>query len=321
MPIAQALQLCPHLVVLPSNYPFYHQMSKAITQYMEKKIPKIEQFSIDEFFGDLSGWIPEEECYNFAMELKAKIFEEFKIPVSIGIAPSKWIAKVATNKAKPFGVYQVQQNSAFIKNIPIETFPGIGKAFQARLKSYGIHTLGEIKVNKDLFYTWKKPGIQLYNRVLGIDNEFINAKAKRKSIGISRTFDAIRDSHEVRRRVVIMARHIIYIVQKHKVNPSTYYLGLNYEYNINRKASRTLHRLFSENLLKEQLLEMYDEIVYQNGGAIKLTINVSNFSDEKGSTPSLFEFEEDKKRAELSQKIQGLRDRFGLDILKSGVEL
>jgi len=321
MPIAQALQLCPHLVVLPSNYPFYHQMSKAITHYMEKKIPKIEQFSIDEFFGDLSGWIPEEECYNFAMELKAEVFEKFGIPVSIGIAPSKWIAKVATNQAKPFGVYQVQQNSKFIKNIPIEAFPGIGKAFQAKLKAYGIHTLGEIEANKALFYTWKKPGIQLYNRVLGIDNEFINAKAKRKSIGISRTFDAIQDPHEVRRRVVIMARHIIYIVTKKEVNPSTYYLGLNYEYGIKRKTSRTLHRLFSENLFKEQLLEMYDEIVYQNGGAIKLTINVSNFSDEKGATPSLFEFEEDKKRAEFTKKVQGLRDRFGLDILKSGVEL
>jgi len=321
MPIAQALQLCPQLLVIPSNYKLYHTLSKEITLYMEKKIPKVEQFSIDEFFGDLSGWVKEEECYNFAMELKADIFEKFKIPVSIGIAPSKWIAKVATNHAKPFGVYQVQETSEFIKNIPIEAFPGIGKAFQSRLKAHGIQTLGEIKANKALFYSWKKPGIQLYNRVLGIDNEFINNKVKRKSIGISRTFDTIHDPQELRRRVVIMARHIIYIVMKHQVNPTTYYLGLRYEYSIKRKASRTLHRLFSESLFKEQLLEMYDEIAYQNGGAIKLTINVSNFSDEKGATPSLFDFEEDVKKAEFTKKIQGLRDRFGLDILKSGVEL
>jgi DNA polymerase-4 len=321
MPIAQALQLCPHLLVIPSNYKLYHTLSREITLYMEKKIPRIEQFSIDEFFGDLSGWVEDEECYNFAIELRDDIFEKFKIPVSIGIAPSKWIAKVATNHAKPFGVYQVQSNSEFIKNIPIEAFPGIGKAFQARLKAHGIHTLGEIKENKSLFYSWKKPGIQLYNRVLGIDNEFINNKAKRKSIGISRTFDSISDPQEIRRRVVIMARHIIYIVMQHKVNPTTYYLGLRYEFGVKRKTSRTLHRLFSENLFKEQLLEMYDEIVYQNAGAIKLTINVSNFSDEKGATPSLFDFEEDIKKAELTKKIQGLRDKFGLDIIKSGVEL
>jgi DNA polymerase-4 len=108
---------------------------------------------------------------------------------------------------------------------------------------------------------------------------------------------------------------------QHKVNPTTYYLGLRYEFGVKRKTSRTLHRLFSENLFKEQLLEMYDEIVYQNAGAIKLTINVSNFSDEKGATPSLFDFEEDIKKAELTKRIQGLRDKFGLDIIKSGVEL
>jgi DNA polymerase-4 len=228
---------------------------------------------------------------------------------------------VATNKAKPFGVYQVQRHSAFIQNIPIEAFPGIGKAFQKKLSTHGIQTLGEIKANKELFYSWKKPGIQLYKRVLGIDNEFINENRERKSIGISRTFDAIHDKNEVRRRVVIMARHIIYIVQQHQVNPSTYYLGLHYEYGINKKASKTLHRLFSEALFKSQLLEMYDNILYQNGGCIKLTINVSNFGQEKRETPSLFDFEEDKKKAELSQKIQGLRDRFGLDIVKNGVEL
>ena len=321
MPIAQALQLCPQMIVLPSNYPLYHQISKDITNFMKKRIPKIEQFSIDEFFGDLSGWVKEEESYDFAVALKAEIFEIFKIPVSIGIAPSKWIAKVATNQAKPFGVFQVQNYEEFIKTIPIEAFPGIGKAFQKRLIAHNIHTLGEIKVNKALFYSWKKPGIHLYNRVLGIDNEFVNSKAPRKSIGISRTFDPIYDTKELKRRIVIMARHIVYLVIKQQVNPTTFYLSLRYEFGIKRKTTRTLHRIFSEELFKSQLLEMYKEILYQNAGAIKLTINVSNFSNQHAITLSLFEFKEDKKRAELTKEIQGLRDRFGLDIIKSGIEL
>lgn len=321
MPIAHALQLCPHLVVIPSNYKLYHTLSREITLYMEKKIPKIEQFSIDEFFGDLSGWVKEEECYNFAIQLRDEVFEKFKIPVSIGIAPSKWIAKVATNHAKPFGVYQVQKNSEFIQNIPIEAFPGIGKAFQQRLKAHGIHTLGEIEQNRELFYSWKKPGIHIYNRVLGIDNEFVNQKAERKSIGISRTFDPIHDQEELRRRVVIMARHIVYMVLKHQVNPTTYYLGLRYEFGVKRKSSITVERIFSEELFKTQLLEMYDKILYKNSGAIKLTINVSNFSKLENSTMSLFNFEADEKKALLGKEIQALRDKFGLDIVKFGVEL
>lgn len=321
MPIAQALQLCPKLIVIPSNYPFYHQISRKLTQYMEKNIPKVEQFSIDEFFGDLSGWVKEEDAYDFALHLRDDIYKKFKIPVSIGIAPSKWIAKVATEKAKPFGIFQVQKSSDFIQNIPIEAFPGIGKAFQKRLKTHNIHTLGEIQANKELFESWKKPGIQLYNRVMGIDNEFINLKSPRKSIGISRTFDPIRDPNEIRRRVVIMARHIVYMVIKLKVNPTTYYLKINYEYGIKEKSSRTLHRLFSEELFKSQLLAMYDQMLHKTHGAIKLTINVSNFNELQTRTLSLFDFEEDVKKALLSEKIQNLRDRFGLDIIKNGVEL
>jgi len=69
---------------------------------------------------------------------------------SIGIAKSKWIAKVATEKAKPFGVYQVKNTAHFIENIPIKEFPGVGKAFEQRLLSHGIKRLGEIEEHKNI---------------------------------------------------------------------------------------------------------------------------------------------------------------------------
>ncbi|HHD75668.1 MAG TPA: DNA polymerase IV [Campylobacterales bacterium] len=321
MPIAQALSLCPDLIVLPSNYHFYHQLSKRLTHFIKARIPKVEQFSIDEYFGDVSGWIHEDDLYSFAIALRDEILKEFNLPVSIGIAPAKWIAKVATEKAKPFGVYQVQDTMTFIEKIPIEKFPGIGKGFQRRLKSHNIHTLGEVVNNKALFYRWKKPGISLYNRIVGIENSLNKQDAPRKSIGISRTFDPIHDTNEMRRRVVIMARHIIYLVYKQQVNPTTYYLSIRYQYGIKKKCSRTLHRIFSESLFKNELIAMYNEIAFKNAGAIKLTLNVSNFTQQQHETLSLFEFETDLEKAKLSQNIQRLRERFGIDIVKSGVEL
>jgi len=321
MPIAQALSLCPKLIVLPSNYHFYHQLSKRLTRFIKDRIPKVEQFSIDEFFCDLSGWVNENDIYSFSIALRDEIFQEFNIPVSIGIASSKWISKVATEKAKPFGVYQVQDHKTFIENIPIEKFPGIGKGFQRRLKVHNIQTLGEIINNKELFYTWKKPGIHLYNRVLGLDNALNDIATPRKSIGISRTFDPIHETDEVRRRVVIMARHITYLVYKQEVNPTTYYLSIRYQYGIKKKCSRTLHRIFSEALFKSEIIAMYNEIAFKNAGAIKLTVNVSNFTQQQHETMSLFDFEADKQKAKLSHNIQSLRDRFGIDIVKSGVEL
>jgi DNA polymerase-4 len=85
--------------------------------------------------------------------------------------------------------------------------------------------------------------------------------------------------------------------------------------------SRTVDRVFSENLFREQLLEMFDEVVHYSLGAIKLTLNVSNFTNQQHKTLSLLDFQEDMERARLTKEIQGLRDRFGIDIIKSGVEL
>jgi len=321
MPIAQALQICPQMVVVPSNYPLYHKLSHRMHRFMTARIPKIEQFSIDEFFGDLSGWVADEEVYDFALALKAEILETFDIPVSIGIAKAKWIAKVATEEAKPFGVYEVKDIDAFIEHIPIKAFPGIGKGFQERLGKHYIKTLGDIKRHKTLFYTWKKPGIQLYHRVTGTDNEGIENRGERKSIGISRTFDPIQDSREIKRRIMIMARHIAYMVMEIEVNPTAFYLKVNYEYGIQAKKSETVNRLFSEHLLKSKLSDMYQEICHPNKGAVKITVNVSNFTIHHQKTLSLLDHEEDSKEKRLSEEIKKLRKKFGLDILKTGNEL
>lgn len=320
MPISQALQLCPHMIVVPSNYPLYHKLSHKIHAFMLSHIPKVEQYSIDEFFADVSGWIEDGNVMDFAIKLKQEILDEFDIPVSIGISKAKWIAKVATNSAKPFGIYEVKNIDEYIKNIPIEKFPGIGKSFRKKLSGYSIRTLGDIKENKKLFYSWKKPGIQLYHRVTGTDNEGINTKSDRKSIGISRTFDAIRESNEIKRRVMIMARHIVFIVMSIEVNPTTYYLKINYKYGIKSKKSETINRIFSENLFKSILHKMYDEISLRNQDAVKITLNVSNFTSIHRKTLSLLDLEHDMKEKKLSQEIQRLRSQFGLDILKTGDE-
>jgi len=321
MPIAQALQLCPQMVVVPSNYPLYHKLSHQIHSFMLAHIPKVEQYSIDEFFCDVSGWVKDDEVYDFAQKLKIKINDHFDIPVSIGISKAKWIAKLATESAKPYGVFEVKDIDEYIENIPIKAFPGIGKGFQERLGKYYIATLGDVKGHKSLFYSWKKPGIQLYHRVTGTDNESIESRGERKSIGISRTFDAIYDPDEVKRRIMIMARHIVYMVMAIEVNPTTYYLKINYEYGVKVKKSETVNRIFSETLFKQILNEMYTEIAHSAKGAVKLSLNVSNFSNQHKKTLSLLDLEEDMTEHRLSIEIQKLRERFGLDIIKTADEL
>ena len=321
MPIAQALKHCPQMVVIPSHYKRYHMLSRALHRFILKKIPKVEQYSIDEFFGDLDGWIKTEDVYGFAKALQREIMIQYKLPVSIGISRAKWIAKLATESAKPYGIFQVNDIDAYIESIPIESFPGIGKGFQRRLKAHYIKTLGEVKRNRSLLYRWKKPGIQLYKRVTGTDKEGIDTRPPRKSIGISRTFDPIYDMQEVRRRMMIMARHIVYMVMAMEANPTIYYLRIGYEAGIRVKKSETHHRLFSESLYKKILDHIYTEIALQHKGVIKLSLSVSGFTSIHPRTLSLLEFDQDRRTHLLTGNLQQLRERFGLDIVKTGSEL
>jgi len=321
MPISQALQLCPMLEVIPSNYPLYHRLSFKIHEFMQSKIPKVEQYSIDEFFGDVSGWLQDEDVYAFAKSLQKQVLDTFDIPVSIGISQAKWIAKLATKTAKPYGVFEVKDIDSYINEMSIDSFPGIGQAYKEKLKSNMIFKLGEIKSRKKLFYSWNKPGIQLYNRILGSDNEGIELSTNKKSVGISRTFDPIKNVTEVKRRVVIMARNITHIIMELQLNPTTYYIKINYEYGIKVKKSFRVDKIFSEKLFKYELTKAYNNMHNKNLGAIKLSINASNFISENRRTLSLLDLDEDIKQNILSKYILELRKRYGLDIIKSAIEI
>ena len=321
MAISQALQLCPNMLVIPSNYPLYHKLSHQIHEYVSSQIALVEQYSIDEFFCDVSGWIDDSEVYGFATRLQQSLVDKFDIPVSIGISRAKWIAKLATESAKPYGVYEVKDIDSYIEEMPIAKFPGIGKAIQKRLGDRYIKTLGEIRREKELLYSWGKIGVQLYGRITGELVEQIEPKGERKSIGISRTFDPIDSSDEIRRRIMIMARHIAYITLSTDANPTSYYLKINYLYGEKAKMTLTVDRLFSEKLLKTTMAQMYDEIAHHNQSAIKLTISVSNFNHINHKTLSLIDMSDDIVEHKMSIEIQELRDKFGLDIIKNANEL
>ncbi len=323
MSVAEALRLCPHLIVLPPNYPLYHELSHKFKIILEKEIPSIEQFSIDEFFGDITGWIKDEDAYEFALKLKDKIQNEIALPVSIGISNSKWIAKLATEEAKPFGVKYVKTEDVnnFIKDIPISKFPGIGKGYQERLEKYNICTLGEIENKKDLFYSWGKPGIQLYKRVCGIDNEKIAIAQSRKSIGLGRSFDAIVERDEIKRRITILSRHVSFLALKGKHKPMTFAINLMYQYGEKSKNFMNTNRRFSELFLKQEMIKLFDLTdAHKSHAIIQINLTLSNFAENKPTTMNLLSYEEDNKQIRLTNSMQKLRDKYGIDIIKSGGE-
>jgi len=324
MSVSKAKQLCPQLVVIPPNYPLYHDLSYKLKLLLEKEIPHVQQGSIDEFYACVDGWIKDEDVLEFCIYLKKKINDELGLPISIGAAHTKYIAKLATNKAKPFGIRLIkkEQREDFIKDMPISAFPGIGKNYEQRLLKYGIRKLGDIKNKKDLFYSWKKPGIELYNRVCGIDNDKINIIEDKKSIGLGRTFDPLNNRDEIKRRITILCRHLSFLAIKGKYKPLTYALKIRYEYGDKQKDYINSQRMFNEALFKKLTLELFDKIdIHKTHNIIQINITISNFTTQKQVTLDMFNLQDDLKQENLSNTMHKLRDKFGIDIIKSAKEL
>ena len=324
MSVNEALKLCPNLKMIPPNYNLYDELSSKLKELLELEIPLIEQFSIDEFFGDLSGYIKEDEAEDFAKKLKDKIFKELNLPCSIGLANTKYLSKLMTNEAKPNNIKLLKKDNIeeFTKNILIENFTGIGKSFCEKLSGYNIKTLGDIRKNKNLFYSFGKVGVDTYNRVCGIKDSKLNITKERKSIGIGRSFDVVFSRDELKRRVMILSRYLSFIVKKDGHNPLSFQIQIKYEYNIKTKAQENCNKIFNEFDFKNSMINLFLQAdKHRNHGVIQLYITVFNFAKKGEHTYNLFEYEDDLKKDKLSKNIQNLREKFGIDILKSAFEL
>ena len=324
MSVNEALKLCPNLKMIPPNYNLYDDLSSKLKELLELEIPLIEQFSIDEFFGDLSGYIKEDEAEDFAKKLKDKIFKELNLPCSLGLANTKYLSKLMTNEAKPNNIKLLKKDNIeeFTKNILIENFTGIGKSFCEKLSGYNIKTLGDIRKNKNLFYSFGKVGVDTYNRVCGIKDSKLNITKERKSIGIGRSFDVVFSRDELKRRVIILSRYLSFIVKKDGHNPLSFQIQIKYEYNIKTKAQENCNKIFNEFDFKNSMINLFLQAdKHRNHGVIQLYITVFNFAKKGEHTYNLFEYEDDLKKDKLSKNIQNLREKFGIDILKSAFEL
>jgi len=277
MNIEEALRLCPHLIIKAPNMTHYQKLSHQLHEFLALKIPLIEQASIDEFYGDLSGWIEDDAIEEFIQNLKVEIKKELKLPVSIGSAPTKYIAKLATTYAKPYGVKVItmQNFDAFVNPIKVENFSGIGKSMQERLHLAQITTLGELRKRRGTIESWGSYAKELYRRVDGKSDAPIETKRRRKSIGISRTFTKLYDREELRRRVHILARHLCFAILKLDVIPTTFHLSIGYEMNQKSHKNLSLAEVFTEKKFINLCLELLEDAdIHRRLYIIRLSIVV-----------------------------------------------
>ena len=323
-PLKEAIHMCPNLIIIPSDHLFYQQLSQKLKTYLEFKIPVLEQYSIDEFFGDLNGWIKDSDTLDFIKDLRDDIKEKFDLPITIGASKSKWIAKLITDRIKPFGVYALEESMVldYTKDIDVNDFPGIGRAISKKLADYRVKTLGELRARPNLLYLYGKTGVELYERICGTDNERVIPYSDRRGIGISRNFKAIIDRNEIYRRVMILARYLSYTITKLNLNPTTFYFKIRYEYGIKNSQSITENRLFNEKFLIDLAKFMIKKLDTRLNYKIHyIAISASNFaSDHNIKTFCLIDYKKDLKYKALNENLLKVRDKYGIDIVKYASE-
>ena len=324
MTIREALQLCPHLVIKAPNMSLYQKLSHQLHEFLCKRIPLVEQASIDEFYGDLSGWVEDEDIPAFIDALRHEIKRELKLPVSIGAASTRYIAKLATTYAKPFNCKVIESHNfdAFINPIKVGNFAGIGKSMKKKLNDVHIYTLGELRGRRGTIESWGPYAKDLYRRINGESDAAIKTTHQRKSIGISRTFDPLYDRVELKRRVHILTRHLSFAILKLDVIPTVFHLSIHYEMNQKSHKNFSLAEVFTEKKFDALCLRLFYEADTQKRlKMIRLSINCSSFTRDSKKELSLIGFEEEQKMRRLTEQTQILREKYGIDALKWGSEM
>lgn len=193
MPTGQALKLCPDLVVIPGTMAKYREASLKIRQIFYRYTDQVEPLSLDEAYLDVSE---SKQCSGsatlMAEEIRAVIEAEVGVTVSAGIAPNKFLAKVASDINKPNGQFVITPKNvaAFIEQLPVKRINGVGKVTSEKLLRMGIKTCADLQ-RFELLELVNKFGVfgkRLYDLCRGIDNRPVNANSRRKSLSVEHTY-------------------------------------------------------------------------------------------------------------------------------------
>lgn len=192
MATAHALKLCPELVLISGRMEVYVEVSKHIRAIFSRYTDKIEPLSLDEAYLDVS------DCNLFAgsatliaEDIRRTILHETGLTASAGVAPCKFVAKIASDENKPDGICVITPDKLddFVKGLPLGKIPGVGKVTVQKLHNLGLYSCADVRAYplEQLVKRFGKFGPVIWNRSHGIDDRDLSLSRERKSVGVERT--------------------------------------------------------------------------------------------------------------------------------------
>ncbi len=317
MPVSKAYKLCPHGIFVPPNGHLYSQVSKDIFKLFYEFTDLVEPLSIDEAFLDISGTLnlfkSKEDIGN---KLKERIKQDQGITGSAGIAPNKFLAKIASDLEKPDGLVIVQQDKIkeFLSPLHVSRMWGAGKKTIVKLESNGIHTIGDLAaLPLDLLESkFGKLGTHFYYLAKGEDNRAVIPEHGVKSVSNEITFSHdITDSEQISKTLLQLTEKVAWRMRQQDLKGKTIHLKLRYEGFETLTRNKTLKdRTANTEVIHKTINDLFNQ-AYQTHRKVRLLgVGVSGFTGESVSQLSIFDGDqpEDSKLDELSDLV---KSRFG----------
>ena len=320
-PLYSARKKCPTIKIYESNFKVYKRYSDMLFELLQEYSFKIERFSIDECFVDMTEFLNNRKLIDVAYEISKRVREELKFTVNIGVAHNKLLAKMASDFQKPNRVHTLYEKEIPRKmwTLPISELFMVGKRTFPKLYNMNIRTIGDLaKSDKNLLIKkFGKFGKVMWEYANGIDDSEVNyLKQKPKGVGNSTTVSQdITNIEKIEEVLLALTEHTTYRLRKYNMVGSVVSVQLRTSDFKNYSHQRKLN--FATNSTKEIFKVAKDLVrqLYKNEPIRLIGIRIDNLCDEEEKQISLFEDINIKKQEKLDKVVDNIKDKFGYEMI------
>lgn len=321
MPMMKARQLCPHAIITNSSRGEYSKYSRWVTDIIASKVPLFEKASIDEFYIDLSGMDKFFGVTQYAKDLRTVITKETGLPISCGLASARFIAKMATNEAKPNGFLQIPhgREKEFLWPMAIEKINGVGKQTEQQLKNFGIYTIEDIaRTPVELMEKYAgKWGQELWQKSQGIGSTEIATDWEQKSISHENTFHSnSTDTGFLHQELVRLTEKTAFSLREDEKLAGCITVKVRYDDFETVSRQETIDYTALDDVLNAKVKDLFTKL-YQKGRPVRL-LGV-RFSQFIPFTMQMSLFENRMEKLNLYKAVDEIKERFGIKSVTKAV--
>ncbi len=291
-PSSIAIRNCPGLIFVKPRFDVYKEVSNQIRQVFHEYTDLVEPLSLDEAYLDVTeNKKGLKSATIIAQEIKAKIKLTTQLTASAGVSVNKFLAKVASDQDKPDGLFVItpHQAEAFVDNLPIEKFFGIGKVTAQKMHDLGINFGRELKKisQEELVNRFGKVGRYYFNIARAIDKREVNPNRVRKSLGAERTFENdLNEKEEVLDQTERIANILIDRMDKSKTKGKTVTLKLKFnDFEIINRSKTFGHYIFMPDEIRKISNDLILNELPVKKGIRLIGVTISNLEDVRDQFP------------------------------------